>query len=364
MEAAGAGEILLTSMDRDGTQDGYDLAADARGRRRVDIPVIASGGAGTLEHLHEGLTRGRRQRGAGGVDLPLRRRTRRRGEGVPRVARRLHPAGRRRRVTGGWLADTAALYGRVFRRAGAADRAQLAAGVARRSATRCCSRRCRLCSAPFGFVGGMLLDGRRRGLLQLVALLPGAGRSRPWRGRSARAAGELRRLPRRPAERRLPALSPAARGRVRARPVSAAAHRLRARGRSPSSTPCPSWSISDATGAAELLAESYRFIGENWIEWFPANLLLVAAVLAVDMVLPDGPLGLISAAGAGLVAAYGCGRARAALPRADDVEPARARVSPARGGVGAPLRRAALRASARRRSPPCSRVPAAVTAWR
>ena len=59
------------------------------------------------------------------------------------------------------------------------------------------------------------------------------------------------------------------------------------------------------SGAAELLAESYRFIAANWIEWFPPNLLLVAAVLAVDMVLPDGPLGLISAAGAGLVAAYG-----------------------------------------------------------
>ena len=59
------------------------------------------------------------------------------------------------------------------------------------------------------------------------------------------------------------------------------------------------------SGAAELLAESYRFIGANWVEWFPANLLIVAVVLAVDFVLPDGPLGLISAAGAGLVAAYG-----------------------------------------------------------
>jgi hypothetical protein len=58
-------------------------------------------------------------------------------------------------------------------------------------------------------------------------------------------------------------------------------------------------------GAAELLAESYRFIGTNWIEWFPANLLLVAVVLAVDFVLPEGPFGLVSAAGAGLVAAYG-----------------------------------------------------------
>ena len=59
------------------------------------------------------------------------------------------------------------------------------------------------------------------------------------------------------------------------------------------------------SGAAELLAESYRFIGANWIEWFPANLLIVAVVLAVDFLLPDGPLGLVSAAGAGLVAAYG-----------------------------------------------------------
>ncbi len=58
-------------------------------------------------------------------------------------------------------------------------------------------------------------------------------------------------------------------------------------------------------GAAELLAESYRFIGANWIEWFPANLLLVGVVLGVDMILPEGPFGLISAAGAGLVAAYG-----------------------------------------------------------
>ncbi len=58
-------------------------------------------------------------------------------------------------------------------------------------------------------------------------------------------------------------------------------------------------------GAAELMAESYRFIGANWIEWFPANLLLVAVVLGVDAVLPQGPYGLLSAAGAGLAAAYG-----------------------------------------------------------
>jgi imidazole glycerol-phosphate synthase subunit HisF len=55
----GAGEILLTSMDRDGTQDGYDLALTRAVAERVAVPVIASGGAGSLEHLCEGLTAGR-----------------------------------------------------------------------------------------------------------------------------------------------------------------------------------------------------------------------------------------------------------------------------------------------------------------
>ena len=55
MEAAGAGEILLTSMDRDGTRAGYDLELTRAVVDRVGIPVIASGGAGTLEHLYDGL---------------------------------------------------------------------------------------------------------------------------------------------------------------------------------------------------------------------------------------------------------------------------------------------------------------------
>jgi len=58
MEKMGAGEILLTSMDRDGTQAGYDLDLTRAVSRRVQIPVIASGGVGTLEHLYEGLAEG------------------------------------------------------------------------------------------------------------------------------------------------------------------------------------------------------------------------------------------------------------------------------------------------------------------
>jgi len=56
--ALGAGEILLTSMDRDGTQQGYDLALNAAVSAAVSVPVIASGGVGTLDHFYEGLTRG------------------------------------------------------------------------------------------------------------------------------------------------------------------------------------------------------------------------------------------------------------------------------------------------------------------
>ena len=58
-EARGAGEILLTSMDRDGTKEGYDLDLLRAVTDAVQIPVIASGGAGTLEHLREGLVEGR-----------------------------------------------------------------------------------------------------------------------------------------------------------------------------------------------------------------------------------------------------------------------------------------------------------------
>jgi cyclase len=60
IEAAqrGAGEILLTSMDRDGTRSGFDLALTRAVSEAVPVPVIASGGVGTLEHLVEGVTLG------------------------------------------------------------------------------------------------------------------------------------------------------------------------------------------------------------------------------------------------------------------------------------------------------------------
>ncbi len=59
MESYGAGEILLTSMDRDGTKAGYDIELTRAIADAVTIPVIASGGVGTLEHIYEGLTAGR-----------------------------------------------------------------------------------------------------------------------------------------------------------------------------------------------------------------------------------------------------------------------------------------------------------------
>jgi cyclase len=59
VEALGAGEILLTSMDRDGTQIGYDIALTRAVAERVSIPVIASGGAGTPQHCLEAVTDGR-----------------------------------------------------------------------------------------------------------------------------------------------------------------------------------------------------------------------------------------------------------------------------------------------------------------
>jgi cyclase len=57
-EELGSGEILLTSMDRDGTQEGFDLPLTRAIARAVSIPVIASGGVGTMEHLYQGVVEG------------------------------------------------------------------------------------------------------------------------------------------------------------------------------------------------------------------------------------------------------------------------------------------------------------------
>jgi len=59
MEGYGAGEILLTSMDQDGRQNGYDLELTASVSDALSIPVIASGGVGTLEHLYDGFVKGK-----------------------------------------------------------------------------------------------------------------------------------------------------------------------------------------------------------------------------------------------------------------------------------------------------------------
>ena len=55
MEQSGAGELLVTSMDRDGTKEGYDIDLISKISSKVNIPVIASGGVGNLDHLVEGI---------------------------------------------------------------------------------------------------------------------------------------------------------------------------------------------------------------------------------------------------------------------------------------------------------------------
>jgi len=61
MEKFGAGEILLTSMDRDGTKEGYDIDLTRKVAQAVNLPVIASGGVGTLDHIYHGLNEGQAQ---------------------------------------------------------------------------------------------------------------------------------------------------------------------------------------------------------------------------------------------------------------------------------------------------------------
>ncbi len=70
-EQHGAGEILITSIDRDGTFEGYDIELVRAVSDAVTIPVIASGGAGNYEHMGEAVVEGGRVGGRGGEHLPL-----------------------------------------------------------------------------------------------------------------------------------------------------------------------------------------------------------------------------------------------------------------------------------------------------
>jgi hypothetical protein len=81
VERRGAGEILLTSMDGDGTKEGYDVGLTRAISDAVSIPVIASGGAGRPEHFVQALTEGRRGGCAGGQPLPLPRTEHHAGQG-------------------------------------------------------------------------------------------------------------------------------------------------------------------------------------------------------------------------------------------------------------------------------------------
>jgi imidazole glycerol-phosphate synthase subunit HisF len=86
-ERLGAGEILLTSMDRDGTKDGYELELTRTVAEAVGIPIIASGGVGTLEHLYDGLVAGKADAALAASIFHYREHT------VPEAKRYLHARG-------------------------------------------------------------------------------------------------------------------------------------------------------------------------------------------------------------------------------------------------------------------------------
>ena len=72
MEDSGAGELLVTSMDRDGTQVGYDIDLMSKISSKVNIPVIASGGVGNLDHLVDGIKLGNASAVFSSIDISLR----------------------------------------------------------------------------------------------------------------------------------------------------------------------------------------------------------------------------------------------------------------------------------------------------
>ena len=88
---SGAGEIVLTSMDADGTKDGYDLEMTRAVADAVEIPVVASGGAGEPEHLRAALTEGRADAALAASIFHYREYHDRRDQGVPGRARRAGP---------------------------------------------------------------------------------------------------------------------------------------------------------------------------------------------------------------------------------------------------------------------------------
>ena len=85
-ERLGAGEIVLNVMNADGTRAGFDLEMTAKVSRSVHIPVVASGGAGSPEHMYQALNPGQSRRGAGGEHLPFQRVHSRRRETLSRKA--------------------------------------------------------------------------------------------------------------------------------------------------------------------------------------------------------------------------------------------------------------------------------------
>ncbi len=106
--ARGAGEILLTSMDADGTLAGFDLAMLKVARAATSVPIVASGGAGDARALRPGGPRRGRGRGPGGVRLPRPDLLRRAGQAGPREGRRAGPPGRSRRASRGSSSTSAA----------------------------------------------------------------------------------------------------------------------------------------------------------------------------------------------------------------------------------------------------------------
>ena len=188
----GAGEILLTSMDRDGTQKGFDLALTRAVADAVPVPVIASGGVGTLDHLVEGVRDGHASAVLAASIFHFGHYTHRRGQGASGGAG--HPSVRLWRMT---------RPDRRLRCSNGSDaRSARGARARRQSYTASCSRAARQDRAQAGRggleavlatqarrqEGASSCRKRRRALSSAGALGPCRDRARPRCGRSWRAA--------------------------------------------------------------------------------------------------------------------------------------------------------------------------------